>query len=677
MKDMLISRKFFTFFVLLLLLFSTFSTISMSEKGRAQVTEKQTLEKEDVFLPSDYGLQKVVVQPNATVGKDTHIWENFPDNNYGVGIDMAVGTYPGSNERRALLQFKLPDNVGVLKDVTLSVHGQYALFGSIPVNVKVHPLLDEWDEGNGYGDTDAVNWTYRTEDEMWDTPGGDFDEGVYAYREPSLFTNTGYSWYSWDITKIAQRWDSGELENHGVIMVADDPSVDLDFFYFHSSDYLTASYRPKLTITYHAEIDPPLEEQTLEMNGAPEVVDLAGRERGNLERLTGELYGSVNSLPFSGIYGEIRYQNLYPQEEIGVAGDITRISFNRSDLNKVGNFSNFKMSLGHSILDSVTDTFDDNHEGLLYEVFSRDNLVVNSSNSDSWVHFELDTAFPYDGSRNLLMDIQWVDSGGTSIGLQAFNHGSNRRVFSDTVTSSTGMADGTSLKARFGVEVTDSAHFSWEAQSLDPDMFKAEVVGTELTITPMPNARGVGTLALSLFNNNGHYVTQEVDVTIGMKDAFISGHSSSEYYNYGGYELMGTGGFFDNTELRSLIEFNLPPEEGVLKRASLSMYCGYMDIPNSNVNVSLFPVTNSWFENDLISEPGPVNWYERTDTADWDTPGGDFNTSYVSYRNISQEGLWYDWDITEIVRAWYAGDIENNGLMIIGDDHDAEPYNRA
>ncbi len=687
-------KRSFTLLMLLLLVLSTLSGASISEKDIKHETGDKVVEIESGLLPRDYDLQRVVIQPNATVGKDTHIWENYPDNNYGDGIDMAVGAFPGSEERRALLQFELPDNIGVVKDVTLSVHGQYALFGTIPVNVKVHPLLNEWVEGDG--SPGAVNWTYRMEDEKWDTDGGDFDEGIYAYREPSLHINTEFCWYSWDVTDIAKKWESGELENHGVMMVADAPSNDMDFFLFHSSDYLTASYRPKLTITYHAEIDPPLEEQVMEMNGPPQVVDLAGRERGDLERLSGEGNDGGNTLPFSGTYEEIRYQNLYPQEEIGVAGDITRISFNRTDF-EIGNFSDFKISLGHSVLDSLTETFDDNYEGLLYDVFSRDNLVVNSSNSDSWVHLELDTAFPYDGSRNLLMDIQWIDSGGNNVFVETLVHGENRRVFFESVDSPTGLTDGTSLKTKFGVEVTDGNHFFWEAQSLDPNMFKAEVVGTELTITPIPNARGVGTLALSLFNNNGYYVTQEVPVSIGMKDTFIRNDEGNEYRNYGAHEFMYAGDYTEDgdadwnpvnwhefmyagdytsgSELRSLLEFNLPPKTGELKKAEVSLFCSYVDQPGYDLNTTLSPITNNWIENNLSDVDAPVNWYDRTIGTPWNNPGGDFSPSNRSYRNISQSMVWYDWDITEIVKAWYNGDLDNNGLMITGDDHGVAPFN--
>ncbi len=669
----MLCKRYLTLFIMVLFLLSTLSSISMSEKDIKMEAENKMVENE--LYQSDYELQRVVVQPNATVGKDTYIREILPDYNYGSAITSGVGIYPEPGEMRSLLQFDLPDNIGIIKDATLSVHGSYSMDSEGLVNIKVHPLLNEWEEGVEHAEPGAANWTYRTVDETWDTPGGDFDEGIYSYREPSLLIDYEDVWYSWDITNIAKRWESGELENYGVIMVPDGVS-DPDFFLFYTSEYVIASSRPKLTITYHAEIDPPLENQTLEMNGPPEVIDLAGRERGDLERLSQEGYDSVNSIPFYGPYSEMRYQNLYPQEEIGVTGDITRISFNRSDFNEIGNFSDFKMSLGHSTLDSLTDTFDDNYEGMLYEVFSRDNLMVNSSNSDSWVHFELDTAFPYDGSRNLLIDIQWIGSGGNSVGLQAFNHGSNRRVFSDSVTSPTGMADGTSVKAKFGVEVTDGAHFFWEGQSLDPDMFKAEVLGTELTINPMPNARGVGTLALSLFNNNGHYVTQEVDVIIGMKDAFITDFPDYEHRNHGGYEYIPAGRAYDEiSRHRGLLEFNLPPEEGRLKRASVSLYCDYITQPGLDVNVTLSPITDPWFENDLIGEPGSVNWYNRTETHAWDTPGGDFDTSYISYRNISQNYTWYDWDITEIVRAWYDGDMENNGLMIRGDDHGVDFYN--
>ncbi len=665
--------KYLTLFMMALLLFSTLFNIPMSGKDMEVETENKLVENEGGFFPT-YDLHRVVIQPNATAGMDTYIRKNLPDQNYGSAITSGVGLQE-PNEMRSLIRFDLPDNIGVIKDATLSVIGRYSEGSEGLVNIKLHPLLNEWEEGVEHAEPGAANWTYRTVEETWDNPGGDFDEGIYSYGEPSLLIDSEYIWYSWDITSIAKRWESGRLENYGVIMVPDGVS-DPDLFFFYTSEHSLASERPKLTITYHAEIDPPLEEQVMEMNGPPKVIDLAGRERGNLERLTGEGYDLSNSMPFHATYSEMRYQNLYTQEEIGVTGDITRISFDRSDPNEIGNFSDFKISMGHSTLDSVTEVFDDNYEGMLYEVFSRDNLVVNSSNSDSWVHFELDTPFTYDGERNLLVDIQWIGSGENTVFVKAFNHGTNRRVLSSSVDSNTGTADGVSVKAIFGVEVADGAHFFWIAQSLDPDMFTADVLGTELTIRPMPNARGVGTLALSLFNNNGNYVTQEVDVTLGTKDAYITDFPDYEHSNYGGYEYLAAGRAYNGiSELRGLLEFNLPPDEGMLKRASLSMYCEYITQPGLDINVTLSPITEPWFENDLIGEPGSVNWYNRTENHAWDTPGGDFDTSYVSYRNVAHNRTWYDWDITEIVRAWYEGDMENHGLIIMGDDHGVDPYN--
>jgi hypothetical protein len=64
------------------------------------------------------------------------------------------------------------------------------------------------------------------------------------------FSAAGTGWKSADVTALAQGWASGAYANHGLML--DDPAAAADQYEsYKSSEYGTASYRPKLTLCYH------------------------------------------------------------------------------------------------------------------------------------------------------------------------------------------------------------------------------------------------------------------------------------------------------------------------------------------------------------------------------------------------------------------------------------------
>jgi hypothetical protein len=78
-----------------------------------------------------------------------------------------------------------------------------------------------------------------------------------------VFTGTGGNaivHFEIDITDLVNRWTSGEIENHGFVIVA---NQNQKFSKFYSKEHPNDSYRPKLTIDYtqtdNEDIcDPPL-----------------------------------------------------------------------------------------------------------------------------------------------------------------------------------------------------------------------------------------------------------------------------------------------------------------------------------------------------------------------------------------------------------------------------------
>ena len=290
----------------------------------------------------------------------------------------------------------------------------------------------------------------------WTTPGGDYYSTPSSYQTiPNVI-----GWFSWNVTDIVQNWASGTWENNGFIMVGDNPNpVAFNIAWFYTSDYTDALYRPKLTISYAAEITNPVPAQVFSEDDAMRSIPLSGRGAGSVqsESATG---GSDNSWPFGGASGlgqEFHYQVLYNSTQVGAEGVISRISFKRTQMD-VGNFSNFRIGLGHTSLTNLDITFANNYHGFLIEVFKADNVILNSSNNDPWIHFDLNGNFTYDSAYNLLVDISWVGDGGVSVrtanvGMPGFK----RAWIWDTTAADASNRDGTQPVIRFLVDAVNNA----------------------------------------------------------------------------------------------------------------------------------------------------------------------------------------------------------------------------
>jgi hypothetical protein len=101
-------------------------------------------------------------------------------------------------------------------------------------------------------------------------------------------------------------------------------------------------------------------------------------------------------------------------EEIGGPITIDALSWHRSSVGgESASFSNFKIYLGHGASDVLGTTFDDNYivgtKVLVYE----NAAVTLTAAAEEWVTLDLDTAFDYNGTDNLIMEIQWSGGSGT------------------------------------------------------------------------------------------------------------------------------------------------------------------------------------------------------------------------------------------------------------------------
>lgn len=90
------------------------------------------------------------------------------------------------------------------------------------------------------------------------------------------------------------------------------------------------------------------------------------------------------------------------------AMSITALSFRAgTGSDPQGPYDNLGILMGHTGLSALTDTFDDNWSTSGTTVLSAPNYYITGVTADSWVEFQLDTPFAYDGSSNLLIEVVW------------------------------------------------------------------------------------------------------------------------------------------------------------------------------------------------------------------------------------------------------------------------------
>ena len=345
-------------------------------------------------------IDTIIIQPDATVGKDTWIRSISVNDNYGTNNLMPIGN--AGESFVGLIQFELPsNNLVVLQQATLSMYNQRASAG---VDVSVHGVSVAWEEGEQNFGVDASNWTYNTDATTWTTPGGDY----YPMDSSFVQVSTADTWYSWNVTNIVGSWMNGTWDNNGFLLRTDFN----DWVQFWSSDSTDASLKPKLTLTYSAEIDPPVPPQTFTEDDPARNIDLTGRGNGTIVNIAPAMNATSN-FPFRGAGYDMEHaQWLYKPEMVGGEGVIRSISLKSYGATDPGVFMKFNISMAHTDLTDLTDVYADNYKGYLTEVFPTQTIHVNSSNNDDWLRFDLNGNFTYDSSHNLLIDMGWFGDDG-------------------------------------------------------------------------------------------------------------------------------------------------------------------------------------------------------------------------------------------------------------------------
>ena len=174
--------------------------------------------------------------------------------NYGGSADIfAVGNYGGVIARGLIwwdFSSILPGSTIVTAQMSLYSDSSYG--GSITIDA--HRLLKPWVEGTLDGqdrqldNPDSACWPEYGYGEEWEAPGAngatDRDAAVINWAN-----GNGTGWYSWDIRAAVQSWVDGEWVNDGLILKANNESIE-NMKYFVPSEGQSETLRPTLVIEY-------------------------------------------------------------------------------------------------------------------------------------------------------------------------------------------------------------------------------------------------------------------------------------------------------------------------------------------------------------------------------------------------------------------------------------------
>ena len=189
----------------------------------------------------------LTLQPDATAGKDTWLYEWKSTWNYGADSKIWVDEGFADSSATSLLQFQL-DSIPIgakIVSASLALHQNTPNLDGGPVGV--HRINTSWDEGSSGGGAGISNWTEKESGIDWTTVGGDYDTKAIT---TSTVTGSTIDWSEWDIAMLVQDWVDGKYENYGLALVAESSGTAA---HFDSSDHTDPTLRPKLTITYTCE----------------------------------------------------------------------------------------------------------------------------------------------------------------------------------------------------------------------------------------------------------------------------------------------------------------------------------------------------------------------------------------------------------------------------------------
>lgn len=195
-----------------------------------------------------------------TDSADAHIIMGAGHTNSNTGANNAfeVGYYDQlvTDAKYGLVRFgslsDLPANA-IITDAKLhlylsAVRGRNASTLVRDTTLEVHEITAPWVEGTGTG----IDGSTRLDNSwVWWSNQPAFDAVPVA---STVVGTTPGSWYSWNITTLAQQWANDPVSNNGMLLKNPDPAVNSDVINttkdFATKENADASLHPYLTVSY-------------------------------------------------------------------------------------------------------------------------------------------------------------------------------------------------------------------------------------------------------------------------------------------------------------------------------------------------------------------------------------------------------------------------------------------
>jgi hypothetical protein len=172
--------------------------------------------------------------------EDTFMHQYEPDRNTCLVSALEVGY---KQRYAALLRFDLssiPTGSSV-SQATLQLYAQG--WGGVDATLELYRVLRPWR-------VCEATWNRAQVGNAWGLAGvNDPVSDRSGAPETSLTTSGVWTWYSFDVTALAQAWVNGSVANNGVFLRGASSRSE-GKLYFSSAEVGTASFRPKLVITY-------------------------------------------------------------------------------------------------------------------------------------------------------------------------------------------------------------------------------------------------------------------------------------------------------------------------------------------------------------------------------------------------------------------------------------------
>lgn len=189
-----------------------------------------------------------ILDPSLTIqpsNVDTYLLEAAPGNNYATSTQLIVVDRAAGYRDRAIIRhdFSALDSGITITNATLTLTIAEVDTGSEDVDV-CRLTQTAWVE------TEA-NWNVYSTGNSWASAGGDFTTTDKATTTVDATAAIGTT-YDWDVTALTQWFQANATEIADWLIKGTNETDPLMRARFASREHATASYRPKLVITYTA-----------------------------------------------------------------------------------------------------------------------------------------------------------------------------------------------------------------------------------------------------------------------------------------------------------------------------------------------------------------------------------------------------------------------------------------